>query len=475
MHELHEIANHIRNVGQRNSRGGQDVHLAHINDREVALLKLLGGSGRTDPETGVLHFDDSSSSGDGTSGGSTSDSDNGYGGSSQGDNGQGDGQNSTSQGSGYAGTTNSANYGYSADTGWSYSAPGQTNESYGWGQGEGPTMSMADVADMLGLGGVNAGPAGQGVNGLASATTAQHEDIAPDENSVYGYGPSAFSTGTAAQAGNSVASNNAGPGGRGDTFDAVTNAYESSPTAWNAENNFGGGVSGYSQSVLDNMRSWVEQNPGLAATINTALGFVNPGLGLFGNLATGMLSGRGDQSVLSALGGYFGGPVGRAAGSLAGDVMDGRSAQQTLADALSQGLGYGLGNAGVSLGKSGYDVAGIPGAVLGELGQGYATGAAGQGLASALGSAPSADGSSQPGGEGGGSSDSHAESDAASGLAQITPTPATAPTVSQSPPSLGYALSSASSLPAMFSPSDDQQKQQQTAWNADSLREGLAA
>lgn len=59
---MNRLANLIRAAGERNSRGGQDTILAHINPQEAALLKLLGGSGRPDPETGAIHFDDGESS-----------------------------------------------------------------------------------------------------------------------------------------------------------------------------------------------------------------------------------------------------------------------------------------------------------------------------------------------------------------------------------------------------------------------------
>ena len=46
------------------SKGNRgDTVLAHINPREVALLKAHGGSGRTNPDTGLLQFDDGSGGG----------------------------------------------------------------------------------------------------------------------------------------------------------------------------------------------------------------------------------------------------------------------------------------------------------------------------------------------------------------------------------------------------------------------------
>ena len=38
---------------------GNDTILAHINPREAKLLKKRGGSGKINPKTGLLEFDDS--------------------------------------------------------------------------------------------------------------------------------------------------------------------------------------------------------------------------------------------------------------------------------------------------------------------------------------------------------------------------------------------------------------------------------
>lgn len=65
-----------------------DSRLAYITPNQERELEAQDGHpGTRDPITGIEHHDDSSSSGDGSSGGSTSDSDNGYGGTS----GDGDG------------------------------------------------------------------------------------------------------------------------------------------------------------------------------------------------------------------------------------------------------------------------------------------------------------------------------------------------------------------------------------------------
>lgn len=53
---LKKQAKNIQKVGYKNS--GQDSMLAHITPLEAMMLKAHGGSGRTDPKTGLPHFDD---------------------------------------------------------------------------------------------------------------------------------------------------------------------------------------------------------------------------------------------------------------------------------------------------------------------------------------------------------------------------------------------------------------------------------
>jgi hypothetical protein len=52
---VRQLASLLQSKGNRG-----DTVLAHINPREVALLKAHGGSGRTNPDTGLLQFDDGS-------------------------------------------------------------------------------------------------------------------------------------------------------------------------------------------------------------------------------------------------------------------------------------------------------------------------------------------------------------------------------------------------------------------------------
>jgi hypothetical protein len=74
----------LQSIGYRNS--GQDSMLAHITPKEAGLLKMFGGSGRIDPQTGLPHFDEGASGGDGNGGNSGS---SGWGGEPGGDRGDG--------------------------------------------------------------------------------------------------------------------------------------------------------------------------------------------------------------------------------------------------------------------------------------------------------------------------------------------------------------------------------------------------
>lgn len=48
----------IRQIGAVNSLNGQDTRLIHANPKEEAILKMLGGSGRIDPITGLPHYEE---------------------------------------------------------------------------------------------------------------------------------------------------------------------------------------------------------------------------------------------------------------------------------------------------------------------------------------------------------------------------------------------------------------------------------
>lgn len=399
-----------RLLGQANSRGGQDDIVAELTPKDARMLKKQGGSGRIDPVTKDVHFDDdgdgsgandsatgsNSGTGDGygdnTSSDFTSDPDtssmpgslgtDAFGGSNPDASAPGigspsdsvsgvdnegrganaiAGRNDTAFGPstpGYAGTTNSAEYSYDPNTGWTSAPAGQANTGYSWGaeNAPGPTTTVSQAYNQalsaLGLDGASRGVAGQSINSLASPSTVSHE--APtDENSMYGWGPSAFSTGTAAQAGNAVATNNAGLGGRGDTFENVTQSYENSPFSWNAENNMGGGFGGYANQALQEGKDFMNAHPGITNAVNLGLTAINPTLGLVSSALTN--AGRGNYgNALSTLGGLLGGPaVGQGLG-LASNVLGGTpgnivgGALNSYANSLSPGLGTALGVSGIT-------------------------------------------------------------------------------------------------------------------------------
>ncbi len=78
---LKQQAARVRAAGSKNSN--EDSMLAHISPREASLLSMYGGSGRTDPHTGLPHYDAADSAGNGIGGSDVGGS--GYGGGDVGD------------------------------------------------------------------------------------------------------------------------------------------------------------------------------------------------------------------------------------------------------------------------------------------------------------------------------------------------------------------------------------------------------
>ena len=77
---IQAAAEMIRKAGKQTA--GADTVLAHITPEEAAKLKAEGGSGRTDPKTGLPHFDAGGKRGDSHAGNASG----GYGGGNEGDN-----------------------------------------------------------------------------------------------------------------------------------------------------------------------------------------------------------------------------------------------------------------------------------------------------------------------------------------------------------------------------------------------------
>lgn len=113
-------------------RGG-DTLIAHINPREAALLKALGGSGTINPKTGLLEFEDGSAS-DGGAGGGGGDGGGGYGGG---------GDSSDTSGAGFGG-------GYDGG----YGGPDGTIGVGGEGLGGAPSGGYADAGSWSSYGGM---------------------------------------------------------------------------------------------------------------------------------------------------------------------------------------------------------------------------------------------------------------------------------------------------------------------------------
>lgn len=123
----------VRDLGQIASRDGQDSITLHVNPQEAAkvipILKGMGGSGRPNPLTGGLNFDE----GDGTSSNGSEDNDGGY--SNTDSNPAGDGGDDF--GTGYTAGTPGQNGPAAGEVG---------NMGGGWNFGEGRFNSEAEQA-----------------------------------------------------------------------------------------------------------------------------------------------------------------------------------------------------------------------------------------------------------------------------------------------------------------------------------------
>ena len=113
----------LQDIGAKNS---PDTVLAHITPEEAALLKARGGSGRRDKVTGLLHFEDDSSS-DSTGGDSSySGSYGGFSGSGWGDD-SGDAYSTSGNSDGYS---NVGGWGGSSGDAYGLSPYGSNGQSY---------------------------------------------------------------------------------------------------------------------------------------------------------------------------------------------------------------------------------------------------------------------------------------------------------------------------------------------------------
>jgi hypothetical protein len=108
---------------------GTDSMIAHINPREAALLKAHGGSGRTNPKTGIREFDDGGFGGGGGGDGGDGGGD-GFGGGDYGGYGGG-GYGDGSDGYGDFGGNGSVDYGVDPTAGGDFGGESTSNEGIG--------------------------------------------------------------------------------------------------------------------------------------------------------------------------------------------------------------------------------------------------------------------------------------------------------------------------------------------------------
>ena len=183
---------------------------------------------------------------------------------------------------------------YSSDNGWSYS-PGASLDS----TSTTPVQAWAPMANL-------------DVNTSAKNTGREGVDFeSPDETN---FGSGGFQSG--AQWGGGL------QGQLGDQAQAALSNYD-----WNSDAAMGHGVDAisawYDQNAITHgygllgaTQGWTQQNPGLTAAINTAIGFANPMAGAALNAGVGAINGN-----YGSLGGFLGGLAGGAPGAFAGSVL----------------------------------------------------------------------------------------------------------------------------------------------------------
>lgn len=341
---MNKLSNILRIIGQKNSKGGQDSILAHINPHEAELLKMLGGSGRKDPDTGGIHFDEG------------------------------------------------------VDGGWSNSGDSPDSASQG-PSNDGGNSGYDENADSF-----NAGlsAAAESLGGPGISTSISDETY--DNNSydvTGGYATGTTNTDTYNEVTGDLGSGVAGGRGSGSVADQSLSNYESDPAGWGN----GGGLGGYnnmSGSVgrgepgmfdgfvgdmfgnrtslnANEFQSWLTQNDlNWAADLGpAALGALFGGpVGVFAGLGLG--AARGDNitgQLAGAVGNAAFGPAGGFAAGLANQAYNGN-----YQGVLSGAINAGLNATGNGLGQYGYQNGGVLGGMLGN----YAQGAAVNGLSGAV-------------------------------------------------------------------------------------------
>jgi len=345
------LADHLsaRQIGQANSRGGQDSITLHVNPREakrvVPILLSMGGSGRHDPDTDGWHFDDENGDG-GTSenaSGSYSESDM----SSANASAQSEVDAAASEWGGIQGD------------GWSFGGPGA------WGGFD--TSEALQSSYSSGI-----GPDGKAYEGfldgpLGIGRTTITQDIQDQQDAI-------------------AAANFVGPTTKGASPGQLADF------AFAANPNF-----------ITGTQQFMANHPTLVSTINGLVGLANPFAGMALNTASGFASGRGGQTLGGLAGSVFGGPAYGLAGSLLGSLADGKSGAQVGQAALASGLSAGFNSLTQGgLGRAGFDALGQLGGQYGSQFQGMGAGALANGITSSLNTGY--DGSGSTGGDSGGGS-----------------------------------------------------------------------
>jgi len=121
----------------------EDKIIAQINPREAAVLKSMGGSGKVNPATGLLSFDDGGGGGDGgggDGGGGDGGGDSGGGGNDGGDDSGGNNDGGSDLGGGWG--DDSDNQGNDPGSGWGGYTSGTMGDTYGFS-----ALSDQSIAD----------------------------------------------------------------------------------------------------------------------------------------------------------------------------------------------------------------------------------------------------------------------------------------------------------------------------------------
>ncbi len=160
--DLKEVVRKLKAKGR-----GEDSLLAHINPREAVALKRAGGSGKINPKTGIIEFDDGDDSGGATGGGASE-----TGNSTSSDTGPG--------GAAWNGDMGEGTGGGDTETGGPAADETEANDAFGAGKGPGP--------------GLGAGPGGHGPMSVSDLDTPDEFKERMDNIATLYTGPEAGST-----------------------------------------------------------------------------------------------------------------------------------------------------------------------------------------------------------------------------------------------------------------------------------------